>query len=426
MAHASRTWFERRRRMPGAVQPLLPSGRVTRLVALAAVAVLLMSCGKLLGITDPTPSETGDGGIDASDDGSLPPPPPVCANPVTPAVFQAEQTFALAASGVGIGAGKLVLGGGIDLAIAEGDRVEIMLGDGAGAFTSRGTITAPAEGVVVDDFDGDAEGDPGDPVRFDDDLVVWNSSQIVAIRQEGGVFQPAQPLTGPFAGIRVAMRGHLNGGGLPDLIVKDSNGARRFTANAGQLGTFSRDASPIPGIDANDTLAAVQDIDQLEQDDVAVVRSPGDVRLAVSAPGQIPPYGPPYIVARVGEARAAVFGNFNHPASDDGLDLIIATPAGGKLYTNKAGQFTAVPGAIPAITAGPIQVIDVNGDSHDDLVTPTGIVYQCPPEAATGPGAFTQFEALDTSGVSRVVDLTADGKPDLVRVTGSTLRVRIQ
>ena len=59
--------------MRSAAYPLLPSARVRTLVALMAVAGA-PGCGQLLGISDPTPADRVDGGVDAWGMGTLPPP----------------------------------------------------------------------------------------------------------------------------------------------------------------------------------------------------------------------------------------------------------------------------------------------------------------------------------------------------------------
>lgn len=419
MGHASITWSvsppwcERRRSVRAAVQPLIPSAGVTRLVALTVIAVFTLSCGKLLGITDPTPNEgNGDGGLDAPGDSG---PQVDC---LTPVEFRAEQTFALGRAGTQIAAGRLVAGGGLDLAIAQGDRFEIMTGNGLGGFTSRGTVGVVADGVVIGDFDNDG----------DDDVVTWNGAQVVASRQELSAFLSPQPLIGPFSSVQTVMTGFLDGAFVSDVIVKDGGGARRYFPNLstpGMAGTFVRDANPIANIGATDALVAVQQVDDAEDDDVAVVSTGGDVKLSLAAAGDT--HAAAILAARGARDRAVAFGRFTTiGVVDMDPDMIVGTASGGVLYIGNNGVYSELPGRIPAVTTGPIQVLDINGDDRDDLVLPTGIVYQCTPATPGGSGIVTQFEALDMSGPALVVDITADGKPDLIRVTGTTLRVQIQ
>ena len=103
--------------------PLLPSRRVRRLVALAVV-VCAPGCGKLLGISDPVPADRTDGG---GGDGPSVDSSPAC---VTAASFRPEQSFAIGATGTALVVGQLDRMPGRDVAIAVGNGIQIMSGNG--------------------------------------------------------------------------------------------------------------------------------------------------------------------------------------------------------------------------------------------------------------------------------------------------------
>lgn len=398
--------------MRRAAEPLLPSARVRRLVALAIV-VCAPGCDRLLGISDPRPARLDAGGVD---DGPMVDSSPPC---VTPATFDAEQSFEIGGIGTALAIGELDRRVGRDVAVAVGDGVQILSGDGSGAFSQGMKIAAPGstevDGVVIDDFDADA----------DDDLVVWDDggSAIAAIRQDTATvpstYLEPQPLTGPFGGLTGALAGSLDGQPLKDLLVKDALAARPFTSKLLNPIAFTREPDAIAGLDAEDRLVAVGLLDGEDGEDAAFVGAGGEVRIATGAPS----FSAATVVATGARDRLAGFGKLDE---DTDIDLIVGTSAGGVIYRGGGGTFAQVPGTLAAVSGPEMQVIDVNSDGKDDLVLAERIVYQCAPAAAGGPGVFTQFEPIDASGPALMVDVTADGKPDLVRVDGTALKVRVQ
>lgn len=387
--------------------PLLPSGRVRRFVAVIVVACV-PGCEKLLGISDPTPANRVDGGDDGPTIDSSPP----C---VTAAMFAPEQGFAVGAVGSALALGQLDRMPGRDVAIAVGDGVQIMSGDGTGIFSRGMKIAAPADGLVIDDFDADA----------DDDFVIWDEagSSIVAIRQSSSTvpstyLQP-QPLTGPFGSLQGALVGFLDGALVPDVLVKDGLAARAFTARLGMPGTFQREPNTIGNLDASDVLVAVGQLDGQGGQDAAFVTMSGDVKLSFDAPS----FSAAVVVASDARARLVGFGKLDGDAE---VDLILGTAAGGVIYRGGGGTFTPVSGTIAAVSGSTMQVIDVNGDGRDDLVLAGRIVYQCAPAMAGEPGVFSQFDELDLAGRMLAADVTGDGKPDLLRIGGGELMVRVQ
>lgn len=382
-----------------------------RLVALTVVVSFAPGCGQLLGISDPTPGDGGPGGGDAGIDAQ----PGAC---VTGAVFRAEATFAVGGMGTAMVVGQLDQRPGLDVAIAVGNGIQIMSGDGAGSFTAALKITTatPAKALAIEHFDLDT----------DEDLIVWDvgGTAIAALRQDSTVtpstYPAEQPLTnGTFTGLQVALTGQLDGNLVTDLLVKDGVEARPYTSNLGTPGTFAKGANAVPGIGAGDTLVAINQIDDAQREDAVFIAANGDVKLSL----QTTQFGTPMVIATGARNQCVGFGRFDEGTS---IDMIVGTAAGGVIYRGSGGTFAAVPGTIPAITGPTMQVIDLNGDGKDDLVLANRIVYQCAPARAGEPGVFTQVEEIGSGGVVLAADVTGDGKPDLLRLVGNELKVRVQ
>lgn len=379
-------------------------------MVLTVVVSFVPGCGPLLGISDPTPADRGDGGTDGS---TIDAPPPCVAG----ATFRAEATFSVGGTGTAIAVGQLDRMPGVDVAIAVGDGVQILSGNGAGSFTRGAKIptTVVAEALVLDDFDSDG----------DNDLIVWDvgGTSIAEIRQNSSVvpstFLAEQPLTGPFSSLQAARSGLLDGNFIADLVVKDGVEARPFTSLLGTPGTFARGANAIAGVAADDALVAVADIDGAGRDDAAFVGANGDVKLALNTTQ----FGAAAVIATGAQNQCVAFGKFDE---DTSIDLIVGTAAGGVIYRGNGATFTRSPGTFPAITGSPMQVIDLNGDGRDDLVLATRIVYQCAPAMTGAPGVFTQADPIEGSTAVLAADVTGDGKPDLLRLVGNELKVRIQ
>jgi hypothetical protein len=382
-------------------------------LVLLTVVVCLPGCGKLLGISDPTPAGSSDGGGDPdgpSIDSSSP-----C---VAAAMFQPEQSFSVGAMGTALAMGFLDRRPGGDIAIAVGDGIQILSGTntGTGTFSlaAKITTTAAADGLGIGDFDNDG----------DDDFVVWDEggTSIVAIRQNSTVtpstYLAEQPLTGPFTGIQGALVGTIDGALVPDVLVNDASGARSYTSRVGTPGTFSREAIAIGNIAAGDTLVALRSING-GGDDAVFVGANGDVKVTLDGPT----YAPAAVVASGARQSCVGIGKLDEDAN---IDLIVGTAAGGVIHRGGGnGSFAQASGTIAAVTGPSMQVIDLNGDGKDDLVLATRIVYQCAPAMAGGPGAFTQFEDIGSGGPVLVVDVTGDTKPDLLRIVGTELKVRV-
>ncbi|MGN6105785.1 MAG: FG-GAP repeat domain-containing protein [Kofleriaceae bacterium] len=379
--------------------------------ALLALALVSAGCSKLLGITDPS-AGAGDGGTDAPDgsgptDGDVDAPPPCTSSPS----FGPPRRFDIGATGTGLAVQRLDRAVGFDAAVAVGDRVVILRGDGAGNFAVSQTVPVPATDLHADDFDGDS----------DMDLVAWTAggTEVVAVRQDSTTnpssFLDAQPLQGPFSNLRRIAVEHLDGNFRPDLLIEDDLARRVYTANVGTPGTFSRSSTTVGAVD--DQLLALQQIDQELRADVALVGPSGVVKLARS---NVTGFAAPTQIATGAVGVAGAFGGLTGNALPD---LVLATAAGGVIYQQQQpGMFTRLAGTLPGITGSLVRVVDVNGDGADDLVMADRVALQCP----SARGTFSQIEPLSFAQPAVLVDVTEDGKLDLLRIEGNQLVVQIQ
>ena len=386
---------------------LLPSGGVRALIAIVACA----GCSSILGISDPTPA-TGDGGADTLVDSHIDAPPP-CAPAIT---LKPAVTTDLGQPGSGFTTGDFDNGGVDDIVVATGDDVLVLFGNNTGAFGSPVTIPTAATDVLVDDFDSDG----------DDDLVLWTAGGTsVIVRRQNRLLMPPveaeQPLEGPFTNVQHVVNGFLDGALVPDLLVHDSGGSRAFTSRLGTPGDFTR-TTTVVGTGA-DALIALQQIDGAARADAVVVNGMA-VKLALQGNSGDNAFGALATIATGATGRGVAIGRFDGDAL---VDLVVATATGLVLYRQNAsspGTF-AMHGLIsPLTTDDPILVADVNDDGRDDLVLAAVAVLQCAPATAGGVGVFTQVEALAAAQPAAFRDVTADGKPDLIRITGNTLEVR--
>ncbi len=373
--------------------------------------MLSSACTSLLGISDPTPATPGDGGPDSSIDSSIDAPPP-CAPAVT---FKAEQTSAIGATGTGFAIGRFDLGNlNADIAIATGTNVVIMHGDGAGTFGGNGLkpmIATAAVDLVVEDFDSEG----------DDDLVMWTPTTVTMRRLNRALDPPVeaeQPLTGPFTNVTRVFQEQLDGNLRPDVIVYDTAaGSRVYTSNLGVPGTFSRDNNLV-GTGA-DELLVVRQIDGLQRADAVFVNGTM-VNLSLHTSS----FSNPVNIANGANSKGIAFGKFDGDALPD---LVVSTSMGLVLFRQMTpGMFTMHGMISPVQSATPMLVGDANDDGRDDIITPTAAILQCAPAVAGGAGVFTQVEPLSAGGPAKLVDVNGDTKPDLVRIDGTNIKVRLR
>jgi hypothetical protein len=390
---------------------------------LVVLALVSGGCSTLIGIADPVagrdgggdappadsrvadasgPNGDGDGDGDGGPDAG-----PIGAPCIAPPSFAAPDTYPLSGTPGLIATGDFDRDGKQDVAIALTTKVLILHGDGTGTLGRPQELDTAADGVVAADFEN----------KVRDALVLWTvgGSSVVERRQDpsvpGGFLAP-QPLAGPFTGVRRVLIGFLDGAFVPDVIVQDDAERRVYTSNLGTPGTFARgDAIGAAG----DQVIQVANLIGVDNDDVVLVTAAGGVAIASQVSSH---YESPLQVA-TGATTAAGFGRLD-ASGDDDRDLIVATPGGGALYRRSdatAATFSRVAGAIAGVTGSTLQIVDVDGDGHDDLVVAGGIVQQCTP------GVFSPLVPFSITPSTVFRDLDGNGKPELLRIVDRTLEV---
>lgn len=378
-----------------------------------ALLVALPGCNQLLGISNPVAGDAtapdgprpdgpmGDGPEDA---------PPACTTATT---FGAPITSAVGGPGVSLVVGRYNQGTEVDVAIAITTDTVILHGDNAGNFAAGQTLTQPAIGLVTDDFD---------LIGTRDDLVVItangaNTRQQIETGGAGQFTAAAQPLTGPFTNADLIFVAEFGGSAVADVVIHDDSGNVVFTSLAA-AGTFSRESTVGGG---GDLVVFAGQIDKQNDHDIVMVDGAGNVKLALSN-GTDGEFDTPTIVATGATGRGVGVGNFD---GDNFLDIIVATSAGGEVYLQNSaspGVFTKQTGTFGGILSTvPLLVGDVNDDNLDDVITPTTVVLQCPTTHV-----FTQVETIDAARPAILGDVNGDAKPDLLRLVGTDLQVRLQ
>lgn len=378
--------------------------------ALVAFALLLAGCSKVLGISDPTPVK-GDGGTrDGRSDAMLDAPMidsgPPCINAP---IFGPEMSFDLGGTGVTIAVGDLDHDMKQDVAVALGDHVVILHGDGMGGLANPQTIDTAADGVLIDDFDFDGR----------NDLILWKigGSLLVERRQDitggAGMFLAEQPATGTYANIQTVKSGFLDANFIPDIIVKDDTQRIVLTSNLGTLGTFSAG----PNLGTNEDVLAVFQIDTQHNDDVALLTPAGEVEQVLQNSNST--YMPPQTIATGVLGRGAAFGQIDGDALPD---LVLTSASGGRIFTQAAGgTFTEKSGFVGGAGGPTLQILDIDNNGLDDLIVSGGIIQQC------SGGMFSPIvTAFDVTPPVLFADLNRNNKPDIIRVEGTQLKVRIQ
>jgi hypothetical protein len=375
--------------------------------------MLSSACTSLLGISDPTPGTPGDGGPDSSIDSNIDAPPP-CAPAIT---FKAEIASDVGATGTDFVVGRFNNGLEEDIVVTTGASATLMPGDRTGAFGVGGVkiiIPTAADRIVIGDWDVNVSGD--------DDLVFFTSggASVVARRQNrlnNPPVEAEQPLMGPIANVTRVLAEELGGNGNMDVLVYDSSGSRVFVASGLTAGDFIRSATTIAS--AADELVMVRNVDGQQRADAVFVNG-SSVNLALQSNASV--FTNPVTIAIGANSKGIAFGKFDGDAS---LDLMVSTANGLVLHRQTSpGMFTMHGAISPVQSPTPMLVADANDDGLDDIITPTAVILQGTPQG--GVGVFTQVEPLAVGPTAKLVDVNGDTKPDLVRIDGTNVKVRLK
>jgi hypothetical protein len=329
----------------------------------------------------------------------------------TATAFGGEITSAVGGTGVAMVLNRFNAGTELDVAVAVTTDTLILHGDSAGNFVAGQALTQPAIALASDDFD---------LIGSRKDLIMITATDVTVRQQSeagggAGTFLAAQSV-GTFTSAANVFVGEFGGTLVADIVIQEDGGNRTFTS-AGAAGTFSEEDTVGA---AGDKLVFVGQIDKANDEDIVMVDAAGNVKLALSD-GTDGSFAAPTMVASGATGLGVSLGNFDDDAF---LDIVVATAAGGEIYLQNSaspGVFTKQTGTFGGIMGNRLLVGDVNDDGLDDVVTPTTITMQCPTTHV-----FTQVESIDASGGAVLADLNANGKLDLLRLSGTDLVVRLQ
>jgi hypothetical protein len=249
-----------------------------------------------------------------------------------------------------------------------------------------------------------------------------------------GIAQTSQAWTADVADV--------NGDGWPDLFIgRHGDSARLYLNN--RNGTFRRVAAhEFPGADRH--ACGIADVDGdgrpdvwcgmgashgvgIKRDELELQQPDGSFVNDTVASGLMNPFG---------RTRRATFVEAN---GDGAPDLFVGgeverpdgLPAPNRLYLNDGhGVFHDAPnlGLDHQIGTQSVQATDVNGDGRQDvlLASPGGLHLYVRGRNGFGDAATTMGIAGDRPLCARIGDLNGDGRPDLVEVTATQLRVLFQ
>jgi FG-GAP-like repeat len=223
----------------------------------------------------------------------------------------------------------------------------------------------------------------------------------------------------------------MNGDGLPDLISADFNVSLFVQSSAG---TF---ASPISLYSGGANWVAAGDLNHDGSPDIALTDNVGVKILFHTGAASATTFAAPVAIYSESSTAGVLGANIVAIADVDGdgySDLIITDPGpagGGAPFVAVLRQNPASPGTFLApVTyatatgdlAQSIQVVDINGDGHPDIVIGGTAAVSVLLNNASSPGTFAAAAVYAAPNANQIAiaDVNGDGLPDIVVATGPT------
>jgi hypothetical protein len=312
--------------------------------------------------------------------------------------------------------------------------VNIFLGNGNGTFTFSGTYTAPnssdgnpgSNSLAMADFNGDGKLDLAVLAPYNNQNV---SCVYIYLGNGDGTFQtavaystidPVYPYNVNVHGMAV---GDLNGDGLPDIAVTQSNGVAVLLNNgSGVFGTAAYYDDTLCCGNAGDLGIAIGDVNGDNKNDIVISSAPNGYIMLYLNQGN-GAFAASGTVAELG-VYSSWLVNMADINGDKKLDLVVTDSTGEVhlFYGKGDGSFTTGPVyPVQVWEANPDNVVlaDFNGDGALDLFKPiSGTSWDGQVTLGRGDGTFQTNPAYGwgISGFGNnlvTADFNRDGFPDV-------------
>jgi hypothetical protein len=243
---------------------------------------------------------------------------------------------------------------------------EIWLRDGD-HFTDHLAIgSSAASAIAVGDVDGDG----------DLDVIVGGGASLVLYLNDGGGNLTAEPSMlsagGHATAISALALGDIDGDGVPDLVVGQSNAALAawHGSTGGQL-TYS--TAIVPAVTLDVERLVLVDADGDFDPDLAIAVRGAPMHLLIARGGRLEEQSFPLLPAPIPTVHAIAIADW-----DDGCypDAVLATDAGNPTWKGDPGGMFA-PEASVAPAASDAIMTDIDDDGHLDAIlsTPNGAIW---------------------------------------------------
>jgi hypothetical protein len=302
---------------------------------------------------------------------------------------------------------------------------------------------------------GDVDGDGRPDIVTANTILATNGagvSDVSVLRQSRtapGQFVTAASYAAGAVPKDVAI-GDVDGDGMPDLVVADTEGLSLLLQNPAAIGTFR----PRTRIDVGGIATSVAVAD-LNGDGTADVLATNAVNVLVlyGVPGTASSFAAPLRLAAGAQPIHAAAGDLD---SDGRLDIAVANlgspsdptlASASVLLQDRAapGSFAVAVGHATAMRSQVIAIADLDGDGRADLAVANAgsLAGLCPPDCGSAgsgvsvllqqPASAGRFQPVqnyptvdDFAHWVAVADIDGDGRNDLVIAQGDGIFVRLQ